>query len=115
VNLVQTRRIFQGFFLLLFLWLSLVAWAAPRKGLETAGWPVALILDADPLLFLTTLFANRSLPPALWPALAVVAATAVLGRAFCGWVCPLGTFHDLAGGEIAPHGVNSHSHSARRL
>jgi len=88
------RRISQALFAVLFLWLFL---QTESKGANELGYPVKVFLDADPLLFLTTLFANRTLPPALWLALAVVVATAVLGRAFCGWVCPLGTFHDLAG------------------
>lgn len=102
MNLVQTRRIFQGFFLLLFLWLSLVAWAAPRKGLETAGWPVALFLDADPLALVGSALATGRVHAA-WTgvdtvgsvgvvaALAVLVSALFLGRVFCGWVCPLGT------------------------
>jgi len=92
--LQNLRRASQAVFALLFLWLFL---QTESKGANELGYPVKIFLDADPLLFLTTLFANRALPPALWLALGVAAATAILGRAFCGWVCPLGAFHDLAG------------------
>jgi MauM/NapG family ferredoxin protein len=36
------------------------------------------------------------LPASLMVALATVALTLVLGRVFCGWICPLGTVHAIA-------------------
>ena len=45
----------------------------------------------DPLAALATMLAARAWIGALGLALVTVAATVVLGRIWCGWVCPLGT------------------------
>jgi polyferredoxin len=88
------RRSSQAVFLLLFFYLFL---QTESKGANELGTPVKLFLDADPLLWLTTLLATRS-PERFWSlALMTLAATALLGRVFCGWICPLGTLHDLTG------------------
>ena len=88
------RQASQAVILLLFLYLFL---QTESKGANELGTPVKLFLDADPLLWLTTLLATRS-PERFWSlALITVVATVLLGRVFCGWICPLGTLHDLAG------------------
>ena len=60
--------------------------------------PVApdLFLRADPLLALSTMLSLRQIAlPLLWFALPVVVVSLLLGRVFCGWVCPMGTCIDL--------------------
>ncbi len=55
--------------------------------------PHRLLLDLDPLVSLAGLAGTRL----LWvPALALLAATFLWGRIFCGYVCPLGFLVDLA-------------------
>jgi polyferredoxin len=49
----------------------------------------------DPLLLLVTSIAARTLVAGALLSLVVVGLTFVLGRYFCGWVCPLGTLLDL--------------------
>jgi polyferredoxin len=90
------RRISQGFFLFLFLFLFI---QTESKGNDTLGYPVRLFLDFDPLIFITTLFASHggNIPPAFFLSLITIFATIVLGRVFCGWVCPLGTLNTPAG------------------
>lgn len=88
------RRISQAVFLLLFLWLFL---QTESKGANDLGYPVKIFLVGDPLIMLSTLLSSRSFFASLFLALAVVVITVVLGRVFCGWVCPLGTLHHLAG------------------
>ncbi len=88
------RRTSQAVFLLIFLYLFL---QTESKGANDLGYPVKVFLDADPLLWLTTLLATRSPERILSLALIVIVATILLGRVFCGWVCPLGALHDLAG------------------
>jgi polyferredoxin len=54
---------------------------------------------------LTTSIASRAVITFFWPALIVVAVTLVLGRAFCGWVCPMGTTLDIFD-KISDHKPN---------
>ncbi len=86
----------QGVFLLLFLFLFI---RTESKGDDTLGYPVRLFLDFDPFIFLTTFFAVRAqeIPPTFYFSLIVAAATVVLGRVFCGWICPLGTLNNIVG------------------
>lgn len=88
------RLVTQGLFLLTFLWLFL---QTESKGADDLGYPVKIFLDADPLLFITTILASRAWYHTFFLAIAVIIATVFLGRVFCGWVCPLGTLNNLAG------------------
>jgi MauM/NapG family ferredoxin protein len=72
--------------------------ATEYRGLDEIPWPVGLLFRLDPLALLADLFAPGAPHwQLLWPALLVLAATALLGRFFCGWVCPLGTTLDGCG------------------
>ncbi|MGB9797102.1 MAG: 4Fe-4S binding protein [bacterium] len=53
-----------------------------------------LFLRLDPLAFFANLSA-RSLPVLLFPALILLLLTLLLGRFFCGWICPWGTLLDI--------------------
>ncbi|MBM4146487.1 MAG: 4Fe-4S binding protein [Nitrospira sp.] len=90
------RKISQGLFLLLFIFLFI---QTESKGHDTLGYPVRLFLDFDPLIFLTTLFASRGgqIPAGFFLSLITILVTIVLGRVFCGWVCPLGTLNTIVG------------------
>ena len=91
---IRLRRAVQIVVLLAFF--GLVALARPQPGVAPSGWIQAFFL-IDPLILLATWLAAHAVPlAALW-ALVMVAVTIVLGRVFCGWACPLGTLHDLAG------------------
>jgi len=90
----KARLASQALFLLLFLWLFL---QTESKGADQLGYPVKVFLDADPLLALTAILSSRSFLPSMLLAGAVALATVFLGRFFCGWVCPLGTLHNLVG------------------
>jgi ferredoxin len=92
--LTWARRCTQGLFLLVFLLLFL---QTEQKGADHLGYPVKLFLDLDPLLALSTLLSAHALAAGFALSLALAALTAVLGRVFCGWACPLGTLHNLAG------------------
>jgi MauM/NapG family ferredoxin protein len=92
--IVILRRLTQALFLLLFLWLFL---QTESKGENVLGYPVKIFLDSDPLIFITTVLSSRSFyQPFLWVILVLI-LTIVLGRVFCGWICPLGTLHNLVG------------------
>ncbi|MDF1614975.1 4Fe-4S binding protein [Desulfurivibrio dismutans] len=82
----------QWLFLLFFIFLFL---QTEGKGADELGWPVRLFLDFNPLILLTTLLSAHSVPVAFLLSLIMVAITLLLGRVFCGWICPFGTLHNL--------------------
>lgn len=88
------RRISQGIFILLFLFLFI---QTESKGSNTLGYPVKLFLDFDPFIFLTTVLAARAqeIPTAFFLSITVIIITIILGRVFCGWLCPLGTLNNI--------------------
>jgi MauM/NapG family ferredoxin protein len=87
----RLRRGVQIFFFLLFVWLFL---KAEFRGQEILAWPVDLFFRFDPLILAAHLLTFSPLQAALFWSLTFVALTVVLGRFFCGWVCPLGTALD---------------------
>jgi polyferredoxin/formate hydrogenlyase subunit 6/NADH:ubiquinone oxidoreductase subunit I len=92
------RRVSQGLFLVLFLFLFL---QTESKGNDQLGYPVKVFLDLDPLVYVTTLLASHEPFGVSWTpfylSLAVIVATVLLGRVFCGWLCPMGTLNNIAG------------------
>ncbi|HXK08409.1 MAG TPA: 4Fe-4S binding protein [Vicinamibacteria bacterium] len=85
------RRVYQGFFLVFFLaTLALMGEEGIRR------FPVKLLLQLDPLSAIAVLASSWVLPAGLAVAFAVVALSVIFGRAFCGWICPVGTLHHVA-------------------
>ncbi len=78
--------------------LALLAAFALVIGSGRAGWAGELgsfLLQIDPLAALTSTVAGRTFfIGALW-ALLLVGLTLLVGRAWCGWLCPIGTLLDL--------------------
>lgn len=65
--------------------------------------PPDLYLRADPLVALGTILAAAGPFWIFWPALVVAVSGLFMGRAYCGYVCPLGTLQDVffgLGGKI---------------
>jgi len=85
------RRAAQAVFLLFFLYLLLNA-ATPLGG----PLPVDLFLRVSLFSAVIGSLAAKKLILAYWPALLLIPLTLVLGRAFCGWICPLGTTIDMS-------------------
>lgn len=84
------RRLVQYLALLVFISL----FVASRGG----GWPDSLVnapMRLDPLTMMAQGLASRSFLVGSALALIVLALTLVFGRAWCGWICPLGTVLDL--------------------
>jgi polyferredoxin len=96
MNIVNTRRICQVFFFFLFLWFCLATTLGERWW-QLRGWPVNWIIQLDPLVGLGTLLTTRSLYAGLLWGLATVILTILLGRFFCGWLCPFGSLHQFVG------------------
>lgn len=87
----RIRAVYQGFFLLLFLWLLARLAAGDLRDL-----PFSVFHHADPLSAIGLVLAAGTLPGALVWATLLILLTLLFGRVFCGWICPLGTLQHLA-------------------
>jgi len=99
-RLVFLRVLSQSVFLLFFVY---VLWSTTYP--LTGGVSPNVLFWADPLLVLLT--GAHHIPRALGVSAAFLALTLLLGRFFCGWVCPLGSSSDLAArlaGRAGPGG-----------
>ncbi len=85
------RRLSQIIFLGLFFFLFLKAEFVRQA---TLAWPVDLFFRFDPLILAANLLTFSPLVAGLFWSLTFVALTLLLGRFFCGWVCPMGTTLD---------------------
>src|SRR5664280_2536731 len=95
MKIVTVRRIAQIFFFALFAWFCVVTTVGDRWW-QLRGWPVNWLLQLDPLVALGTLLTTKTVYAGLIWALATVVLTILLGRFFCGWVCPFGALHQAA-------------------
>jgi polyferredoxin len=96
MKIVTVRRIAQIFFFALFAWFCVVTNVGDRLW-QLRGWPVNLFLQLDPLVAIGTLLTTKTIYAGLLWALATVVLTILLGRFFCGWVCPFGALHQFIG------------------
>ena len=85
------RRAAQFVMLILFLWLFR---RTEYTGADILPGGENIFFRLDPLVAAAAMLGARQLIWFFWPALVVVGLTLVLGRFFCGWVCPLGTLLD---------------------
>jgi len=96
MRIVTARRISQTFFLLLLSWFAVSAGPGPRWW-QTGGRVVDWLMQLDPLAAISILLATGTIYAGLLWALLTVVLTIVLGRFFCGWVCPFGAIHQFVG------------------
>ncbi len=82
------QRYIQAFFLVVFLALTFSA--------GVAFLPADLFARLDPLMAAILPVLTRQWLPEVIPGLLVLVVTLLLGRVFCGYICPLGTTLDLA-------------------
>lgn len=94
---MRVQRIVQtisfGFFIFLILWA-----AYPESG----GLPLDVFLKLDPVIAITTIIAGRQIETGFLVAVAVVLSGLIVGRAFCGYICPMGTTIDVLQRIIYP-------------
>ncbi len=96
MKIVTARRITQTFFFSMFVWFCIVTTVGDRLW-QLRGWPVNLFLWLDPLAAIGTALTTHTLyRPLLW-AIVTIILTIILGRFFCGWVCPFGAMHHFVG------------------
>lgn len=88
------RKLSQGIFLLIFLFLFI---QTESKGRDELGYPVKIFLDFDPLILITTILSSHAAQKAFYLAIITIGITLIAGRVFCGWFCPLGTLNNIVG------------------
>jgi polyferredoxin len=79
-------------------YLALAAFLIATIGSGRAGWAGAFstrIMQLDPLTSLASALGGRTLFDGIALALILILLTLLFGRAWCGWLCPLGTVLDL--------------------
>jgi len=91
-KLILARRLSQVFFLCLFIY---ILWSTtyPLKGIFSP----ALFFKFNPLVTIITSLSERIILSGVIFSLCMLMLTIILGRFFCGWVCPLGTVIDIVG------------------
>jgi len=89
------RRAVQSASLLIFL----ASLAAAAFDLNLGFWPPDVFLRMDPALVGLTAVSARMISLAFLPAAVVLILGPLIGRFFCGWVCPMGTTLD-GGGKL---------------
>jgi polyferredoxin len=102
MSIVNLRRLSQFLFLTLFLLIFLRTTLVGEN--DTEPW-ATFFFDIDPLVLTLTYIASGSVLQRMLLALIVIGLTLVLGRLFCGWICPLGTVFNFVsvcrGGPLA--------------
>jgi len=89
----NARRTVQILCLALFFGLVVLARAQPNT---EPNHLVELFFHLDPLILVATWLSAHAVH-AVGLAVATIVLTLLLGRVFCGWICPLGTIHAIAG------------------
>lgn len=87
---ITARKITQYLALAIFIGLFVIS----RQG-GAAGSVINIPMRLDPLLGLSNLIASRTFLAGSAVGMITVILTLVFGRAWCGWLCPLGTVLDL--------------------
>jgi len=107
-HLVWLRRTLQGLFLIFFLYLVIesrlpqdvyidysTAFSAEQD--LRLNQPVTLFFQLDPLTVVSSLLAGHTLVKGFLWAVGILLLTLLLGRVFCGFICPFGTIHHAVG------------------
>ena len=98
VFLLWGRRFSQTAFLLLFLFLLTQttfrgSFSAENEQIVRLPFTVEAFLLTNPFVAALTALATHTLYAGLAWSLSVVLLTLLVGRGFCGWICPFGTIH----------------------
>jgi MauM/NapG family ferredoxin protein len=88
-----SQILFLAFFLLLFV-------TTDYRGRDEISVAMNAFFRMDPLVAASHLLSAKTFVILLLPGLFVLLFSLVLGRFFCGWICPLGTVIDLVTGRI---------------
>ncbi len=95
----RARRIVQIVSLLIFFALVVYTFRDVQRPANAQG-----LMRVDPLAALVVTLSTPGWATAFAPALLLIAATLILGRFWCGWLCPLGTLLDATPASLAKDG-----------
>jgi MauM/NapG family ferredoxin protein len=90
-KLIIARRFSQTFFFLSFIY---ILWSTTYP--LTGALPADLFFKTNPLLMLITSLSERIILPGIIFSLILLLFSLLIGRYFCGWICPLGGFIDFS-------------------
>jgi len=94
--LVRARRVVQfatfAAFMALLIATEIPTDGAPGEPIRVQG-PTSIFLEMNPLVALSTTLATGALYDGLIWAVPLLIATLLMGRFFCGWICPVGTLN----------------------
>jgi len=93
------RILSQVSFFVLFLFLFI---KTDYGGKNEIPYAVNILFRIDPFLAASASLSTKTLISLMWPSLIFVGLTLILGRFFCGWVCPMGSLLDFCHRYI-PH------------
>ncbi len=91
-KIIKLRRYSQFIFFVVFFFILLRA-AFSLGG----GWSARFIFALNPLTSIGVSIASRTFTAILIPAIILLVLTAIFGRFFCGWICPVGSVKDILG------------------
>ena len=94
---VTSSRISQLIFLAVFIILFI---NTEYRGKDEISVAVNSFFRANPLVTISYILAVKAMTILLVPGIMMILASAILGRFFCGWICPLGTIIDLVTSKI---------------
>jgi len=98
-NLRYWRILSQILCFILFLFLFI---KTDYSGTNDLPYAVNILFRIDPFLAANTFLATKKLIALMWPSLIFVTLAFILGRFFCGWICPMGSLLD-ACHKCIPH------------
>ncbi|MBN1342532.1 MAG: 4Fe-4S dicluster domain-containing protein [Phycisphaerae bacterium] len=97
MRITTIRIISQTFFFVLFVVLLAYCTLETIDRLPLLHDHLSKFLEVDPLVALTTAVTTRTVYRGLMWSLVVLIPTLLLGRVFCGWVCPFGALNHFTG------------------
>lgn len=94
---INPARISQIIFLAVFLVLFVMT---EYRGKDEISVAINSFFRANPLVVASYILSVKTITAILIPGILMLVFSAILGRFFCGWICPLGTLIDLATKKI---------------
>ncbi len=90
-------RVSQIIFLIVFLYLFVIT---EYRGRDEISVAINSFFRANPLVAISYILSEKRIVGLIVPGLLMILFTIILGRFFCGWICPLGAIIDLITNKI---------------